>query len=62
MMQFFISSWQASSGWTWTFTAAALIVIVGSTLMLALLQRFGAWMRALAPVPSWVNPEFDSRL
>jgi hypothetical protein len=23
------------------------------------LHKFGAWMRARAPQPSWVNPEFD---
>ncbi|OJJ81491.1 putative MFS transporter, partial [Aspergillus glaucus CBS 516.65] len=57
---FFISSWQASSGWTWTFTAQALIVAGAGTLVFALLQKFGALMRASAPLPSWVNPEFDS--
>ncbi|BCR88779.1 putative MFS transporter [Aspergillus chevalieri] len=57
---FFISSWQASSGWTWTFTAQALIVAGGGTLVFALLQKFGALMRASAPLPSWVNPDFDS--
>ncbi|KAI9928149.1 hypothetical protein MW887_002182 [Aspergillus wentii] len=57
---FFIASWQASSGWTWTFTAQALIVAGGGTVVFALLHRFGALLRAKAPLPSWVNPEFDS--
>ncbi|KAF9893223.1 hypothetical protein FE257_011646 [Aspergillus nanangensis] len=57
---FFIATWQAASGWTWTFTTQGLIVLVGGTLVFAGLQRFGAVLRAKAPVPSWVNPEFDS--
>ncbi|KAB8077740.1 major facilitator superfamily domain-containing protein [Aspergillus leporis] len=55
---FFIASWQASFGWTWTFTAQALIMLVAGTGIFAGLQRFGAYLRARAPVPGWVNPEF----
>ncbi|GES63888.1 MFS transporter [Aspergillus terreus] len=57
---FFIANWQAAVGWTWTFTAQALIVVVAGTAVFLILQRFGALLRAKAPVPSWVNPEFDS--
>ncbi|KAE8350690.1 major facilitator superfamily domain-containing protein [Aspergillus coremiiformis] len=57
---FFIADWQASSGWTWTFIAQGLIVLVGGTGLFAVLQRYGAFLRAKAPVPGWVNPEFDS--
>lgn len=60
--QFFIASWEASSGWTWTFTAQALIVLAGGGMLFGLLHRYGAWMRAKAPQPSWVNSEFDSEL
>ncbi|OGE53086.1 hypothetical protein PENARI_c008G10144 [Penicillium arizonense] len=56
---FFIANWQASSGWTWTFTAEGLIVLVGGCIVFGVLHKFGAWMRAKAPQPSWVNPEFD---
>ncbi|KAF9245123.1 hypothetical protein DTO027I6_9190 [Penicillium roqueforti] len=56
---FFIANWQASSGWTWTFTAQGLIVLGGGFLVFGGLHMFGAWMRAKAPQPSWVNPEFD---
>ncbi|KAJ5783890.1 uncharacterized protein N7518_009567 [Penicillium psychrosexuale] len=56
---FFIANWQASSGWTWTFTAQGLIVLGGGCLVFGGLHIFGAWMRAKAPQPSWVNPEFD---
>lgn len=58
--QFFIAPWQESTGWTWTFTTQALIVVVLSGTGLAALQRFGASWRARAPVPAWVNAEFDS--
>ncbi|PLN78451.1 MFS general substrate transporter [Aspergillus taichungensis] len=57
---FFIAPWQESTGWTWTFTTQALIVVVLSGTGLAALQRFGASWRARAPVPGWVNAEFDS--
>ncbi|KAJ5919907.1 Major facilitator superfamily domain general substrate transporter [Penicillium verhagenii] len=56
---FFIASWQESMGWTWTFTTQALIVIVGGSLVMGTLHRYGAWMREKAPQPSWVNPEYD---
>ncbi|OQD86631.1 hypothetical protein PENANT_c007G10553 [Penicillium antarcticum] len=56
---FFIANWQASSGWTWTFTAHGLIVLVGGCIVFGVLHKFGAWMREKAPEPSWVNPEFD---
>ncbi|KAH8697835.1 putative MFS transporter [Talaromyces proteolyticus] len=57
---FFIANWQASSGWTWCFTAQALVTLVGGTLVFGSLQVFGGMMRDKAPQPSWVNPEFDS--
>ncbi|KAL3460324.1 major facilitator superfamily domain-containing protein [Aspergillus heterothallicus] len=58
---FFIAPWQESAaGWTWTFTAQALIVMVPGTLLFAGLWRFGAKLRAKGGMPSWVNPEFDS--
>ncbi|KAJ6022261.1 Major facilitator superfamily domain general substrate transporter [Penicillium herquei] len=56
---FFIASWEASVGWTWTFTTQALIVIIGGGLVMGTLHKFGGWMRGKAPQPSWVNPEFD---
>ncbi|KAF3021230.1 hypothetical protein E8E15_005013 [Penicillium rubens] len=56
---FFIASWQESSGWTWTFTTQGLIVLAGGCVGFGVLHKFGAWMRAKAPQPSWVNPEFD---
>ncbi|KAE8154933.1 major facilitator superfamily domain-containing protein [Aspergillus avenaceus] len=57
---FFVANWQASSGWTWTFTAQALIVLLAGTVIFAGLQRYGALLRARAPMPGWVNPEYDS--
>ncbi|KAL4887310.1 major facilitator superfamily domain-containing protein [Aspergillus karnatakaensis] len=57
---FFITPWQESAGWTWTFTTQALIVVVPAGLLFAGLQRYGAVLRAKAPMPGWVNPEFDS--
>ncbi|KAL4889583.1 major facilitator superfamily domain-containing protein [Aspergillus ambiguus] len=57
---FFIANWQAAVGWTWTFTTQALIVVVAGTAIFLVLQRFGTTLRAKAPVPSWVNPEFDT--
>ncbi|KAJ0425378.1 major facilitator superfamily domain-containing protein [Aspergillus carlsbadensis] len=57
---FFISPWQESAGWAWTFTAQALIVLLAGTVLFAGLWRFGARLRALGGVPGWVNPEFDS--
>jgi hypothetical protein len=57
---FFIAQWQATAGYTWTFTTQALIVAVAGTAVFALLHWFGASMRKKSPVPSWVNPEFDS--
>ncbi|KAJ6110505.1 Major facilitator superfamily domain general substrate transporter [Penicillium sp. IBT 16267x] len=56
---FFIANWEASMGWTWTYTTQALIVIVGGALVMGTLHRYGAWMREKAPLPSWVNPEYD---
>ncbi|CAG8893645.1 unnamed protein product [Penicillium egyptiacum] len=56
---FFIASWQASSGWTRTFTTQGLIVLAGGGVVFGVLHKFGARMRAKAPEPSWVNPEFD---
>ncbi|OGM48759.1 MFS transporter [Aspergillus bombycis] len=57
---FFIANWQTSSGWTWTFTAQALIVLIAGTSVFAVLQRYGAFLRSKAKIPGWVNPEFDS--
>ncbi|KAL4930899.1 putative MFS transporter [Aspergillus undulatus] len=57
---FFITPWVDSVGWTWTFTTQALIVIAPGTMLFAGLQWYGAVLRAKAPMPSWVNPEFDS--
>ncbi|KAJ5177413.1 Major facilitator superfamily domain general substrate transporter [Penicillium coprophilum] len=56
---FFIASWQVSSGWTWTFTVQGLITLAAGCIVFGVLHKFGAWMRAKAPQPSWVNPEFD---
>ncbi|KAJ5587469.1 uncharacterized protein N7459_003234 [Penicillium hispanicum] len=56
---FFIASWEASVGWTWTFTTQALIVLVAGGLVIGVLHKYGGWMRAKAPLPSWVNPEYD---
>ncbi|KAL4943620.1 hypothetical protein BDV06DRAFT_234500 [Aspergillus oleicola] len=57
---FFISPWVDAVGYTWTFTTQALIVVVPGTALFLVLQRYGAVIRARAPVPGWVNPEFDS--
>ncbi|KAJ5219446.1 Major facilitator superfamily domain general substrate transporter [Penicillium cinerascens] len=57
---FFIASWEASVGWTWTFTTQALIVLVGGGLVFGILHKYGASMRTNAPQPSWVNPEYDT--
>ncbi|TQB72797.1 hypothetical protein MPDQ_006440 [Monascus purpureus] len=59
---FFITPWQASVGWTWTFTTQGIIVLILCTLTFASLQVFGGWLRAKSPEPSWVNPEFDTRI
>ncbi|KAF3384880.1 Protein HOL1, partial [Penicillium rolfsii] len=56
---FFIASWQASVGWTWTFTAQGLIVLFGASLIFGALHIYGGKMRAKGPQPSWVNPEYD---
>ncbi|KAL4988720.1 major facilitator superfamily domain-containing protein [Aspergillus falconensis] len=57
---FFITPWQESVGWTWTFITQALIVVGPATLLFVALQRYGAKIRGLVGMPSWVNPEFDS--
>ena len=57
--QFFIADWEAVAGWTWTFTAQALIMLFLSTLFVFILHKYGAWMRGRSPKPSWVNPEYD---
>ncbi|KAL2865160.1 putative MFS transporter [Aspergillus lucknowensis] len=57
---FFIAPWQAAAGWTWTFTAQALVVVGAGSALFGLLWRFGAVLRARAALPGWVNPEFDS--
>ncbi|GIJ99781.1 hypothetical protein Aspvir_003784 [Aspergillus viridinutans] len=57
---FFIAQWQATAGYTWTFTTQALIVAIAGTAVFALLHWFGTTMRKKSPLPSWVNPEFDS--
>ncbi|KAJ9386885.1 hypothetical protein DTO063F5_3543 [Paecilomyces variotii] len=57
---FFIAPWQASSGWTWTFAAQGIIVFFAGIPLFALLQRYGAALRAKSPQESWVNPEFDT--
>ncbi|GAD93172.1 MFS transporter, putative [Paecilomyces variotii No. 5] len=59
---FFIAPWQASSGWTWTFAAQGIIVFFAGIPLFALLQRYGAVLRAKSPQPSWVNPEFDTSI
>ncbi|CAI7620479.1 unnamed protein product [Penicillium bialowiezense] len=56
---FFIAPWQASSGWTWTFTSQGIIVTVGGCLVFGALHKFGPCLRNKAVEPSWVNPEFD---
>ncbi|CEJ58740.1 hypothetical protein PMG11_07387 [Penicillium brasilianum] len=56
---FFIAPWQASVGWTWTFTAQGLIVLLGGAVLFGFLHRFGGFMRSKGPQPSWVNPEYD---
>ncbi|RWR00111.1 putative MFS transporter [Paecilomyces variotii] len=57
---FFIAPWQASSGWTWTFAAQGIIVFFAGIPLFAVLQRYGAALRAKSPQASWVNPEFDT--
>ncbi|PLB44313.1 putative MFS transporter [Aspergillus steynii IBT 23096] len=57
---FLISPWQASAGWTWTFTAQALIVVGAGTGVFGCLHYFGGWMRAKTKMPGWRNAEFDS--
>ncbi|KAL4867519.1 hypothetical protein BDV12DRAFT_209789 [Aspergillus spectabilis] len=57
---FFITPWQVSAGWTWTFATQALIVVIPGGLLFAGLQRYGGLLRSKAPMPGWVNPEFDS--
>ncbi|KAF7718494.1 Uncharacterized protein PECH_003698 [Penicillium ucsense] len=59
---FFIAPWQASDGWTWTFTTQGLIVLIGGFLVFGALHKFGGIMRGKAAQPSWVNPEYDSIL
>ncbi|KAL3432598.1 major facilitator superfamily domain-containing protein [Aspergillus tetrazonus] len=60
VQKFFITPWQESIGWTWTFTTQALIVVGPAALLFVALQRYGAKIRGLAGMPSWVNPEYDS--
>jgi hypothetical protein len=59
-VKFFITPWQESVGWTWTFTTQALIVVGPAALLFVALQRYGAKIRGLVGMPSWVNPEYDS--
>ncbi|KAL4761207.1 putative MFS transporter [Aspergillus foveolatus] len=61
VQKFFITPWQESVGWTWTFTTQALIVVGPAALLFVALQRYGAKIRGLVGMPSWVNPEYDSR-
>ncbi|KAK2762556.1 hypothetical protein FQN53_007446 [Emmonsiellopsis sp. PD_33] len=59
---FFIAPWQATAGWTWTFAGHGLITTFAGIPLFALLHKYGARIRGASPHPSWVNPEFDSRI
>ncbi|PGH00327.1 hypothetical protein AJ80_09182 [Polytolypa hystricis UAMH7299] len=59
---FFIAPWFETAGWSWTYSGQAVIVLVAGIPLFGLLHLFGARLRAASPHPSWVNPEFDSRI
>ncbi|KAI9829163.1 MAG: hypothetical protein M1832_000186 [Thelocarpon impressellum] len=57
---FFISPWQTSSGFTWTFAAQGIITFFVSVPAIACIHKFGPTLRAKNGNPGWVNPEYDS--
>ncbi|KAL8730550.1 MAG: hypothetical protein Q9166_004004 [cf. Caloplaca sp. 2 TL-2023] len=57
---FFIAPWQAASGFTWTFAAQGIITFFASVPVIAALQYWGGYLRAVAGQPRWVNPEYDA--
>ncbi|EEP79822.1 predicted protein [Uncinocarpus reesii 1704] len=57
---FFISPWIKASGWTWTFAAQGIMVAGAVVPVFAALHKYGARLRAMSPLPSWVNPEYDT--
>jgi hypothetical protein len=59
-MKFFIASWQAAHGFTWSFAAQGIITFFISMPVLAFLHRYGPWLREKSGPMGWVDPEFDS--
>jgi cyanate permease len=56
---FFIVPWVEAVGFTWTFAAHAMIIILFCIPVMAALHRFGGAMRRKFGSPTWVNPEFE---
>lgn len=57
---FFITPWQASSGWTWTFVAQGIITFFAVVPVLICLHKWGPTMRQKYGSPSWINAEYDT--
>ncbi|CAG8112044.1 unnamed protein product [Penicillium nalgiovense] len=61
-IQFFISEWVESTGWTWTYATQCMLVFFVGMPVFALIHRFGPWLRAKSLQPTWVNAEFDTSI
>lgn len=57
---FFIAPWANRVGFTWTFSAQALITVSVMVPVTIGLQRFGPAMREWRGPPSWISPEYST--
>ncbi|KAF2451855.1 MFS general substrate transporter [Karstenula rhodostoma CBS 690.94] len=57
---FFIAPWVAKSGFAWTFAGQGIIVFFFCLPAFALIHVFGARLRKVSGLPTWVDPEHDT--
>lgn len=57
---FFIAPWVTTDGYTWTFAVQGILTAVTGCVGIGFVHWKGGWMREIAGMPSWVNPEYDS--
>ncbi|RAH64598.1 MFS transporter [Aspergillus aculeatinus CBS 121060] len=57
---FFLPTWEAAQGWTWTYATQALIVSVAALPVFCLTHIYGPWLRSKSYQPYWVNVELDT--
>lgn len=59
---FFIVPWVETAGFAWTMAGHALITVFFCVPAMALLHRYGRWLRERSGTPTWVNPEFSKEV